>query len=143
MSQHVIPSIKRSVSGVEFDDPFFWLEEESAQALAWQEDQNRRTDDYLSALPSLDELRDRIESAGSRRFVYAPLHRGDHWFRLGIGTNGLVVEVSKTPTGEARVIADPGALAEEGVPAALDWFYPSPRGTYVAFGASFAGDEQS
>lgn len=143
MSQPVIPSIKRSVSGIEFDDPFAWLEEESAQTLAWQDDQNRLTDDYLSALPNLDELRDRIESAGSRRFVYAPLSRGDHWFRLGIGTNGLVVEVSSTPTGEARVIADPGALADEGVPAALDWFHPSPRGTYVAFGASFAGDEQS
>ena len=138
------PSPIRTVGGITFEDPFAWLEDDSsADVVAWQERQNERAAAYLAQLPWLDALRAQIEECGSRRFNYAPARFGDRWFRMAAGDLGLVVEVSDSPTGEGRVVADPAALAKAGQPAALDWFYPSPTGRYVAFGASFSGDEQS
>lgn len=135
--------LARAIGGISFEDPFAWLEDESTEALAWQQRQNERTREYLDGIAWLDRLREQIASAGAKRFVYAPLHCGEHWFRLSTVESGLVVEVAETPTGEGRIIVNPAALSKQGEPAALDWFYPSPRGRYVAFGVSFNGDEQS
>jgi prolyl oligopeptidase len=50
--------------------------------------------------------------------------------------------VGDTPAGPARVPVDPAAIDPAG-PAALDWYWPSPDGSLVAFGLSAAGSEQS
>ena len=42
----------------------------------------------------------------------------------------------------ATTLVDPAALLEDAT-AALDWYYPSPDGSKVAFGVSIGGDERS
>jgi len=44
--------------------------------------------------------------------------------------------------GVDRLLLDPTALDPSGL-TALDWWYPSPQGTYVAYGLSRNGDERS
>ena len=46
--------------GVEIDDPFRWLEEESDETRAWQNAQNAKTDDYFAKRASLPAMRARI-----------------------------------------------------------------------------------
>jgi prolyl oligopeptidase len=64
--------------------------------------------------------------------ITAPLRRGMSWFRVYAGP----LVVADSASGPARTLVDPGQ-------ASLDWFFPSPRGTFVAYGISARGDEQS
>ena len=46
--------------GVEIDDPFRWLEEESEETIAWQNAQNAKTDDYFAKRTQIGAMRARI-----------------------------------------------------------------------------------
>ena len=113
-------------------DPFRLLEVESAETLAWQSRQNEAADAILRDWDGFDELRAAVAPHLARVSVTAPVRRGAHWFRVDSGP----LVVADTPTGPGRTLVDPGD-------ASLDWFFPSPQGTRVAYGLSFGGDEQS
>ena len=113
-------------------DPFRPLELESEETLAWQARQNEAADQALREGDGFATLRDAVAAHLARAAVTAPVRRGAHWFRVDTGP----LVVSGSPTGAGRALVDPGE-------ASLDWFFPSPRGTRVAYGISFAGDEQS
>ena len=113
-------------------DPFRPLELESEETLAWQARLNQATDHALREWDGFGTLRDGIATHLVRVAVTAPVRRGDYWFRVDSGP----LIVADTPIGPGRVLVDPGD-------ASLDWFFPSPRGTLVAYGVSFEGDEQS
>src|SRR5262249_44245490 len=68
---------------------------------------------------------------------------GNHWFEARPSADGLRLVVSDEPLGEGRVLVDSAAIEDRRGPASLDWFYPSPDGSLVAYGLSFAGDEPS
>jgi prolyl oligopeptidase len=135
--------ISRTVGGITFEDPYAWLEEDTPEVLAWQAEQTARTVEDLRAWPHLDRLRELVTPYVGRQFVFAPLHRGKHWFRMGFNDRGATLEVSAGPAESGSVLINPAALAGDDRPVSLDWFYPSPDGGHVAFGVSFAGDEQS
>ena len=92
----------------------------------------RLADAALRDWGGFDELRAAVAPHLARGSVTAPVRRGDHWFRVDSGP----LVVADTPTGPGRTLVDPGD-------ASLDWFFPSPHGTRVAYGLSFGGDEQS
>ncbi len=54
----------------------------------------------------------------------------------------LIVRSADDPGAAATTLVDPAALLEDAT-AALDWYYPSPDGSKVAFGVSIGGDERS
>jgi len=114
------------------DDPYRSLETDSAETLAWQAAQNVAADRALREPEGFEELRAAVAPHLARAAVTAPVRRGPHWFRVDSGP----LVVAGSPTGPGRTLVDPGH-------ASLDWFFPSPRGTRVAYGLSFAGDEQS
>jgi len=113
-------------------DPFRSLEADSGQTLAWQAAQNAAADRALREWDGFEALRAAVAPHLARLAVTAPVRGGDHWFRVDSGP----LVVSTTPTGPGRVLVDPGE-------ASLDWFFPSPWGTRVAYGLSSGGDEQS
>ncbi|SFP81836.1 prolyl oligopeptidase family serine peptidase [Amycolatopsis rubida] len=130
---------ERLIGQIRFEDPYEWLEADSPQAMEWQREQDARAAAELSGWAGHPVLRDAVAPCIARTLgTYAPLHRGEHWFRLGFAGEGARVEASDQPVGPSRVVVDPVALG-----GALDWFQPSPDGAYVAFGLSFGGDEQS
>ena len=117
---------------VDTDDPFRSLELDSDETLAWQARQNEAADTLLRDWDGFDELRAAVAPHLARVSVTAPVRRGVHWFRVDSGP----LVVADAPTAPGRTLVDPGD-------ASLDWFYPSPHGTRVAYGLSFGGDEQS
>jgi prolyl oligopeptidase len=132
-----------TIGGITFEDPCSWLEQESPETLSWQEQQDARTLQQLSSWRALPRLHRQVSAQAGTSFLFAPVRRGRHWFRLAFAEGGARIEVADRPVGQARVLVDPAALATEAEHAELDWFYPSPDGRYVAFGVSQHGDEQS
>jgi prolyl oligopeptidase len=128
--------VQDTIGGVQFDDPFRWLEDDSQEALEWQQAQDQTAAARLHAWPGYAKL---VESLGPRlgsQLVFAPHERGGRWFRLASTDGGLGLVVSDEPVGAGTVLVDPGRRT-------LDWWYPSPDGRYVAYGLSEGGDEQS
>jgi prolyl oligopeptidase len=134
-------AVTETLHGVEIADPYRALEQDSALTREWIEAQTART------AAVLDEWRD--PEAAERLATL-----------LSIGVIGSPVVAAERVfytkrEGEreqpALYVREDGALSDEplvdplayGERAALDWFYPSPSGRYVAFGISQNGDERS
>ena len=124
-------------------DPFGYLEDGAdPQTRAWTDRENAKRRAFIEALPGRQALHERFDALldiGSRG---VPVERGGRYFYTARDgrQNQAVLRVSED--GVDRTLLDPAALDPSGL-TALDWWYPSPNGTYVAFGISRNGDERS
>jgi prolyl oligopeptidase len=144
-----IDSIVDVLHGQRVSDPYRWLEDaSSAQTQEFVEQQNAYTRRALDAAPGVDRraLRDQIEKLLTIGRVEPPYVAGDHYFyvRRDGRQNQPVIYVRTRGQShlEDRVLIDVNALAQDGT-VALDWFYPSTSGRYVAYGISPSGTELS
>lgn len=131
------------IGGVEFVDPYVWLEDNSPETDAWQRAQDGLLERYLQEWPEFEALRAALAPRAMTHDLWAPLQSGQYWFRLQMTEHGMpVLVVADSPLGAGRVLVDPNTwtgAAQHGI----DWFYPSPDGSLVAFGISANGNEQS
>ena len=136
--------------GEKISDPYRWLEDAAAQETRqFVEEENAYTHSVLKDIPGRDELRKRIESLLTIGRVGAPrIGDGRYFYERRDGRqNQAVVYVrdqenkALSPTKD-RALIDVNALASDGT-IALDWWYPSDDGKYVAFGTSANGSELS
>ena len=124
-------------------DPYQYLEDGSdPRTVAWTVAENARSRAALDAIPgrarlvrSFGELLETgtlgvAHARGGREFYVARRGRQDQ----------AVLYVREG--GVDRLLLDPTALDPSGL-TALDWWHPSPQGTYVAYGLSRNGDERS
>lgn len=132
--------------GVEIDDPFRWLEEESDDTRAWQIAENGKADDYFAKRESLPKMRARIAELLRTGYCELPhvtsrggAKRAFYTRREGDAQQPKLVV---REDGKERVLIDAEKLSADATDA-LDWWYPSPKGTRVAWGRSSAGSEQS
>lgn len=128
-------------------DPFRWLEQaESAETRAFVEAQNAYTEAVLGGIPTVNRaaLRQRIEELLTIGRAEPPQVGGNRFFyvRREGRQNQPVLYVREGVSGRDRVLLDLNALAPDGT-VALDWFYPSPDGSFVAYGTSPNGSEIS
>jgi prolyl oligopeptidase len=133
--------------GHEVADPFRWLEDAaSAETLRWVESQNQRTRRALESLPSRSALHARFVELLGAPISTSCMVAGSSVFALeragGEAQFRLIVRSAVDPAAEPLTLIDPAALLEDST-AALDWYWPSPDGTRVAFGVSIGGDERS
>ncbi|MFZ5826752.1 MAG: prolyl oligopeptidase family serine peptidase [Bacillota bacterium] len=131
--------------GVSITDPYRWLEDgESPEVLTWTEAQNRFTDSVLHATPYPASFAGRLREVLSGDTLASPTVRGGRVFflRRKAGQNQPVLCMRAEGESEERVLLDPNQVNEKGT-TALDWWYPSPDGRYLAFGYSENGDEWS
>jgi prolyl oligopeptidase len=131
--------------GQQITDLYRWLEDaatpETQQFVATQ---NAYTRSVLENIPGRDELRRRVEQLLTIGRVTSPRIGGNNYFyeRRHGWQNQAVVYVREGRQGEERPLIDVNALAPDGT-VALDWWYPSEDGRYVAFGISPNGSELS
>jgi prolyl oligopeptidase len=130
--------------GLPVRDPYRWLEANTPEVLAWQIEQTALCQSVLDQWPDRDRLRQAIRAAllaGASQAGDLPVFQGPFAFHAGSmpGAQQSVLWVSEGDD-EQRVLVDPNAL-EAG--SALDWYFPSPNGEFVAYGISRHGDEQS
>jgi prolyl oligopeptidase len=136
--------------GRQISDPYRWLEDStSEETRRFVEEQNTHTRSVLEGVPGRDELRRRIEQLLTIGRVGSPRVRGDRYFyeRRNGRQNQAVVYVREGSKDQGlqnsdRALIDLNDLAPDGT-IALDWWYPSEDGKYVAFGTSPNGSELS
>ena len=136
--------------GVRVPDPYRWLEDgKSLPVVAWTEAQNAWTHARLDGLSSRVSIRAGLEkllSIGSLNELTPRLTRAGRWryfYKKRSGMQNQPVLIAREGLdGPDREVLDVNQLARDGT-VALDWFYPSPDGSLVAYGVSRNGDEDS
>ncbi|HEX4514155.1 MAG TPA: prolyl oligopeptidase family serine peptidase, partial [Polyangiaceae bacterium] len=128
--------------GVEIDDPFRWLEEESDETRAWQNDQNARADEYFAKRESLAGIRARVGELLRTGYCELPQVAKKRAFYTRREGDAQQPKLVVREDGKERVLIDGEALSADATDA-IDWWYASPEGTRVAWGRSSAGSEQS
>jgi prolyl oligopeptidase len=126
-------------------DPYRWLEDaQSAETRRFVEEQNAYTQQVLDAIPGKDKMRARLEQLLSIGRIEAPFSAGKYCFyekREG-QQNQPVIYVREGFNGKDRPLIDVNELAPDGT-IALDWWFASNDGKYVAYGTSPNGSEIS
>ncbi len=143
--------VVEQIYGQAVADPYRWLEDgDASDVKEWQRSQNERARQFLDQPPGRDALRERtqavIRAAGDVSVpAFAHLAHGPilyfHAKRSG-DLDQPVVYVREGAKGADRVVLDPAKLAPGRV-VAIDWWYPSMDGAFVAYGYSNDGTELS
>jgi prolyl oligopeptidase len=131
--------------GCQIADTYRWLEDSAApETRRFIEEQNAYTRSVLENVPGRDELRRRVEQLLTIGRVASPRVGGNNYFyeRRDGRQNQAVVYVREGRQGNDRALINVNDLAPDGT-IALDWWYPSDDGKYVAFGTSPNGSELS
>lgn len=128
------------IGGIEYDDPYQWLEDDTDEVRAWQAAQNAHTTGLLS-----EELAAALRPHVDATFIdthayFAPREIGGKWWwqRRPEGRRFQVLEVSDAPDAPARVVFDANASADGTEPLIQAW-EPSPDGTLLYLSLSDAG----
>lgn len=131
-------------------DPFRWLEDgESAETRAFTERENARTRQVIDAIPGRAAFRSDIArflqvgtvGAPAVRRAKSGVLRYFHTKREG-AQNQSTLYVRDGLRGRDRVLLDVSALSADGT-SALDWWFPSRDGAWIAWGRSENGSEES
>ena len=131
--------------GRQIADSYRWLEDAAApETQEFIAAQNAYTRSVLENIPGREELRRRVEQLLTIGRVGSPRVGGNNYFyeRRDGRQNQAVVYVREREQGKDRPLIDVNVLAPDGT-IALDWWYPSEDGRYVAFGTSPNGSELS
>ena len=125
-------------------EPHLWLEDGGDPAVqAWVAQQNARTAAAIASYGGRERLAARVEALQRIAAVGAPReHGGRLFYARRIADQEQPSILLREADGRERSLIDPVALGG-GVTTAIDWWYPSREGTYVACGLSGGGDENS
>lgn len=143
--------VVETLHGVEVRDPFRSLETESPLTDEWISWQTARTREALTQAER-QGMRAELEALLRIGTVSSPAVGGGSIFylkretpRAGAPEREQPALYVRTPgpRGGERLLVDPEDRALFGERAAIDWYFVSPRGRYVAIGISNQGDERS
>jgi len=134
-----------NLHGHQITDPYRWLENgDSPETQQFVRDELAYTRSILDKLPGRDQLHKRLTELMSVGTIGTPQLGGPYYFytrREGM-QNQPVLLVREGLHGKDRVLVDPNQMSADGT-AAMDWWYPSEDGKFVAYGISNSGSEQS
>jgi prolyl oligopeptidase len=138
--------VRDSYFGTTIEDPYRWMEEwQSEEVLSWIRAQAAYAKAYLETLSERETLLTRIAHLrDASPYLYDFQRAGGHVFYLkrDIGDNLPKLMVRLGPAGLEKILLDPDQLAGDS-PTAIDWYFPSPDGRFVAYGLSHGGSENS
>jgi len=134
--------------GVVVMDAFRWLEDGNDPAVRmWTDAQNRRTRDYLDAIPDRAAILAQLTAMFSRitptynGLVARPGSLFAMKFQPPLQQPLLVSLASVNDLGMEKIVLDPNELEPQGH-VTIDWFVPSPDGKLVAVCLSEYGSEE-
>src|SRR5580692_4551212 len=134
--------------GTNVVDPYRWLENTSdPEVVAWMKAQNDYARSVLARIPGRDELLARITSLDNAGSTISGVQVwGGHYFyfKTEPGSDNRKLFVRDSLTAPERLLVDPEKMTTaEGVHYSIDYFQPSIDGTFVAYGISPGGSEES
>jgi prolyl oligopeptidase len=137
--------VEDTLHGHKIADPYRWLENRNDPATqAWTAKELAYTRSLLDPLPGRDQIHARLEQLLTIGTINTPQIAGPYYLytRREGHQNQPVLYVRRGVRGKDRVLVDVNAMAADGT-VALDWWYPSHDGKYVAYGTSPSGSEIS
>jgi len=138
--------VRDTYFGATIEDPYRWMEDwQGEEAQSWIRAQAACTRAYMDVLPEREALLTRIaELRDASPYLYDFQVAGGRTFYLkrDTGDNLTKLMVRIEPAWSEKVLLDPATVEGE-APAAIDWYFPSRDGQYVAYGLSRGGSENS
>jgi len=129
--------------GVKVEDPYRWLENESADETAkWVDAENKVTFGYLEKIPYRDALKARLSKLQNYARFGAPFRKGENYvFSKNEGLqNQSVIYIQKGLGGTPDVLLDPNKFSADGT-SRLANYALSKDGRYLAYGISTGGSD--
>ena len=140
-----VAPVEDTVQGHKIVDPYRYLENSSdPDTQAFVDQELAYTRSVLDPLPGRDKINARLTQLLAIGTVGNPQVGGKYYFhtRRDAGQNQPVLYVRDSLNGEDRVLLDPNKMSADAT-VALDWWYSSHDGKYVAYGTSQSGSEES
>jgi prolyl oligopeptidase len=137
--------VQDTVQGHKIADPYRWMENASSpETRQYVEQELAYTRSVLDPLPGRDQIQQRLTQLISVGSIGTPQIAGKYYlYSRRTGTqNQPILYVREGLQGKDRVLVDVNGLSADGT-VALDWWYPSEDGKYVAYGTSPSGSEES
>ena len=121
-SQPIYPTTKKlnqvdEYFGTRVEDPYRWLEDDnSEETKAWVAEENSLTNQYLSAIPFRDKVKNRLEEMWNYAKYSAPFKEGSYYYYYkndGL-QNQSVLYRQRSLTGVPEIFIDPNVLSADG-----------------------------
>ena len=126
-------------------DNYRWLEDAgSPETQEFVRQELAYTRGILDPLPGREKILERLQQLALVGTIDAPQLGGKYYFytRREGAQNQPILLVREGVQGADRALVDVNQMAADGT-VALDWWYPSDDGKYVAYGTSHSGSEES
>jgi prolyl oligopeptidase len=140
-----VDAVEETIHGHKIADPYRWLEDaSSADSQEYVRQELAYTRSILDPLPGREQLHQRLAQLLSTGTIGTPQIGGPYIFytRREGSQNQPVLLVREGVHGKDRALVDANQMAADGT-VALDWWFPSDDGKYVAYGTSASGSENS
>jgi prolyl oligopeptidase len=139
-----IVTVEDNYFGVSVVDNYQWLENiEDPETKKWTEAQNDLTEKTIFSWKQTNAIEKRLSELWDFDKMQTPVRKGDNlFFRFSQGLQNQPVLYVQDNDGNKKELVNPNKINEEGT-TAMDWWYASPNGNYVAYGLSELGSEQS
>jgi len=140
-----VDNVEEILHGHKITDPYRWLEDGSSpDTQEYVREQLAYTRSVLDPLPGRAGIEKRLTELAAIGTIGTPQPAGPYYFysRREGTQNQPVLLVREGLHGEGRPLVDVNHMAADGT-VALDWWYPSDDGKYVAYGTSTSGSEES
>jgi len=138
-------SVEDTVQGHRISDPYRWLEDpNSTDTQEYVRHELAYTRSILDPLAGREPIQKRLTQLLSIGTITAPQVAGPYYFytRREGAQNQPTLLVREGVHGKDRALVNVNQLASDGT-VALDWWFPSDDGKYVAYGTSASGSEES
>jgi prolyl oligopeptidase len=140
-----VAPVEDTVQGHKIVDPYRYLENSSdPDTQQYVEQELAYTRRLLDPLPGRDKINARLSQLLPIGTVGVPQMGGKYYFytRREGNQNQPVLYVRESLNGADRVLVDVNKMSTDGT-VALDWWFASDDGKYVAYGTSASGSEES
>jgi prolyl oligopeptidase len=140
-----VDNVEETIHGHKIADPYRWLEDSnSRETQEYVREELAYTRSILDPLPGREQIHQRLAQLMSTGTVTAPQIGGKYYLytRREGAQNQPVLLVREGLHGKDRTLVDVNQMAADGT-VALDWWFPSDNGKYVAYGTSTSGSEES
>src|SRR5580704_3208511 len=140
-----VDSVEDNIHGHKISDPYRWLEDaSSADSQDYVRAELAYTRSLLDPLPGREQIHQRLTQLLSIGTIGTPQIGGPYFFyvRREGSQNQPVLLVREGLHGKDRPLVDANQMSADGT-VALDWWFPSDDGTYLAYGTSASGSENS
>jgi prolyl oligopeptidase len=129
--------------GTEINDPYQWLENESAPEVAeWVESQRAHTENFLSKIPFRGKIKERLTEIWNFTKRSAPFKEGEfyYYYKNDGVQNQSIVYKANSPDEAGEVFIDPNTFSEDGTKA-MNGLQFSKDGKYAGYAVSGAGSD--